>query len=56
MAELSTNNKFIIAINSGHEIHIEKPELVVNAIKAVLQSAHLKKSLSAIYKTNSFKE
>lgn len=56
IAELSTNNKFITAINSGHEIHIEDPELVINAIQAIIQSIRLKKSLDTIYITNSFRE
>lgn len=53
MAELSTNNEFITDPNSGHEIHIEDPELVVNAIRNVIKSISLKKSLKALDK-NSF--
>ncbi len=56
MAQLSTNNKFIIAPDRGHGIHIEEPVFVIDAIQAVLQSANLKKSLDTIYKTNSFRE
>lgn len=33
MIKLSRNSKQIIAIESSHEIHIDQPELVVDAIK-----------------------
>ncbi len=56
MAQLSTNNKFIIAPDRGHEIHIKESIFVIDAIQAVLQSANLKKSLDTIYKTNSFRK
>jgi len=32
MANLSTNSKHIITTKSGHEIHLDEPELVINAI------------------------
>ena len=38
MANLSTNSKHIITTKSGHEIHLEEPELVINAINAVIKS------------------
>jgi pimeloyl-ACP methyl ester carboxylesterase len=39
MANLSTNSKHVITTKSGHEIHLEEPELVVNAIKEVIKAA-----------------
>jgi len=36
MSNLSTNSKHIITTKSGHEIHLEEPELVINAIKEVI--------------------
>ncbi|MEH7436705.1 hypothetical protein V7182_04345 [Neobacillus drentensis] len=35
MSKLSTNGEFWIAKNSGHNIHVENPELVLKAIKKV---------------------
>ena len=45
MANLSTNSKHIITTKSGHEIHLEEPELVINAIKEVVRSVRTGKSL-----------
>ena len=42
LAHLSTNSKFIIDKNSGHNIHLEDPATVINAIEQVVNS----------YKTN----
>lgn len=36
LAKLSRNGKQIIAVNSGHHIHIEDPELVAKAIRDVV--------------------
>ena len=36
MSNLSSNSKHIITTKSGHEIHLEEPELVINAIKEVI--------------------
>jgi len=36
MSNLSTNSKHIITTKSGHEIHLEEPELVINAIIEVI--------------------
>lgn len=44
MTNLSRNSKQIIA-DSNHHIHIEQPELVINAIKEVIQSARTKQRL-----------
>jgi pimeloyl-ACP methyl ester carboxylesterase len=38
MSNLSTNSKHIITTKSGHEIHLEEPELVINAIKEVIKA------------------
>ena len=45
MANLSTNSKHIITTKSGHEIHLEEPELVINAIKEVIRSIRIGKPL-----------
>ena len=39
LAGLSTNSKHIIDKNSGHNIHLEDPALVIAAIKQVLEAA-----------------
>lgn len=52
IAGLSTNSDFITDPNSGHEVHIENPELVVNAIRHVIKSISLKKSLKALDKNS----
>jgi pimeloyl-ACP methyl ester carboxylesterase len=36
---LSRNNQLVVAEKSGHEIHLDQPELVVNAIRAVAAAA-----------------
>ena len=38
LAHLSTNSKHIIDKNSGHNIHLEDPETVINAIKLVIRA------------------
>jgi hypothetical protein len=38
MAALSTNGQVIVAERSGHAIHLDQPELVVEAINAVVSS------------------
>jgi pimeloyl-ACP methyl ester carboxylesterase len=45
MANLSTNSKHIITTKSGHEIHIDEPELVINAIKDVINAVRTGKPL-----------
>ena len=37
LAKLSTNSKFIIAERSGHGIHLDQPELVVETAKQMIQ-------------------
>lgn len=39
LARLSTNGKQIIATESGHDIHIDQPELVIAAIREVVAAA-----------------
>jgi len=39
LAKLSHNSKHIVARNSGHNIHLEAPELVVDAIREVVKAA-----------------
>jgi len=39
LAELSTNSKHIIDKNSGHNIHLEDPALVIASIKEVFEAA-----------------
>jgi len=36
MSNLSSNSKHVITTKSGHEIHLEEPELVINAIIEVI--------------------
>ena len=45
MANLSTNSKHIITTKSGHEIHLEEPELVIIAIKEVINAVRTGRSL-----------
>jgi hypothetical protein len=36
---LSRNSPLVVGEKSGHEIHLDQPELVVNAIRAVVEAA-----------------
>ena len=45
MSNLSSNSKHIITTKSGHEIHLEEPELVINAIKEVIMAVRTGKPL-----------
>jgi pimeloyl-ACP methyl ester carboxylesterase len=45
LSNLSTNSKFIVDNNSGHNIHLEDPQIVIQAIRAVCEAARNKKSL-----------
>jgi len=45
MSNLSSNSKHIITTKSGHEIHLEEPELVINAIKEVIIAVRTGKPL-----------
>ena len=35
---LSRNSQLVVAERSGHEIHLDQPELVVSAIRAVIEA------------------
>jgi pimeloyl-ACP methyl ester carboxylesterase len=45
MSNLSSNNKHIITTKSRHEIHLDEPELVINAIKEVMIAVRTGKGL-----------
>ena len=45
LAALSTNSKHIIDKNSGHNIHLEDPQMVIDSIKEVVEAARHKKPL-----------
>lgn len=45
MANLSTNSKHIITTRSGHEIHLEEPQLVINAMEDVINDSENGKGL-----------
>lgn len=45
LTKLSTNSKHIIDINSGHNIHVEDPAVVIEAIKSVVIAAAQHKKL-----------
>jgi pimeloyl-ACP methyl ester carboxylesterase len=46
LAHLSTNSKHIIDENSGHNIHLEDPQLVINSIKEVIMAVRYRKKLN----------
>ena len=48
LARLSRNSQHIIAKNSGHNIHLEAPDLVIEAIRHVVDAARRKSKLAAI--------
>jgi pimeloyl-ACP methyl ester carboxylesterase len=41
LADLSSNGKLVITEESGHDIHLEQPDLVIGAILDVVQQARL---------------
>ncbi len=45
MANLSSNSKHLITTRSGHEIHLDEPELVIDAIKQVINAVRTGKTL-----------
>jgi pimeloyl-ACP methyl ester carboxylesterase len=45
MTELSRNSKQVIATESSHEIHIDQPELVVDAIRQVIEAVNKNEKL-----------
>lgn len=40
LAELSTDSKHVIAGQSGHPIQLQQPQLVIHAIREIVQAAH----------------
>jgi pimeloyl-ACP methyl ester carboxylesterase len=46
LVSLSTNSRQIVATTSGHHIHLDDPQLVVDAIRQVLDAAHGHKNLA----------
>ncbi len=42
LAQLSPSGKYIVAEKSGHKIHIDQPELVVEVIRQVVEAARMK--------------
>ena len=45
LAALSLNSKHIITTKSPHEIHLTEPQLVIDAIKEVIEAVRTVKSL-----------
>ena len=48
MSNLSSDSKHIITTKSGHEIHLEEPELVINAIKEVIRAVRTGDALAGL--------
>jgi pimeloyl-ACP methyl ester carboxylesterase len=44
LAGLSTQGRYILADGSGHNIHLDRPEIVLESIQSVLQDARVKAS------------
>jgi pimeloyl-ACP methyl ester carboxylesterase len=42
LAQHSPSGKYMIAEKSGHKIHIDQPELVVEVIRQVVEVARIK--------------
>jgi pimeloyl-ACP methyl ester carboxylesterase len=40
-SDLKSSNQLGVDEKTGHEIHLDQPDLVVNAIRAVVESAKL---------------
>ena len=47
LSQLSTNSKFIVDQNSGHNIHLEDPAMVIQCIREVYEAAKNHKRLKA---------
>lgn len=45
LASLSLNSRQLMAAHSGHRIHLEEPDLVVEAIRQVIEAARTRKPL-----------
>jgi hypothetical protein len=43
LAKLSRNGNHMIARRSGHHIHIDEPDLVVEAVRGVTESGAVRK-------------
>jgi pimeloyl-ACP methyl ester carboxylesterase len=43
---LSRNSQLVVAEKSGHEIHLDQPELVINAIRAVVEAVKNRAALN----------
>lgn len=48
LARLSRNSQHIIAPNSGHNIHLETPDLVIDAIRRVIEAARRQSKLTTV--------
>lgn len=47
LARLSTNSKFIVDQNSGHNIHLEDPEIVIQSIREVYEAVKKREPLKS---------
>jgi hypothetical protein len=45
MTNISRNSKQLIARESSHHIHIDQPELIVDAIKQIIEAINEKEKL-----------
>jgi pimeloyl-ACP methyl ester carboxylesterase len=45
LTHLSTNSKHIIVTNSGHNIHLEQPGVVIDAIDQVIRACRARSKL-----------
>ena len=45
LTQMSHNSLAVVAENSGHEIHLEQPELVVKAIRSVVEACRKKSKI-----------
>jgi len=45
LTRLSRNSKYVVATTSGHLIHLDQPEIVINAIREVVEAARERKKL-----------
>jgi len=45
-AGLSTNSRLIVADDSDHSIHWDRPAIVIDAVRAVIEAAHTGQSLA----------
>jgi pimeloyl-ACP methyl ester carboxylesterase len=45
LSQLSTNSKWIVDKKSGHNIHLEDPDLVIRSVKEVVEAVRAKRKL-----------